>query len=45
MTSSAHTIPALDRNGLRRFGITTGGIIAALFGLFFPWLLERPIPW
>ena len=44
MMSSEHKIPELDRKGLREFGLTTGGIIAALFGLFFPWLIERPIP-
>jgi hypothetical protein len=37
-------IKELDRKGLREFGLTTGGIVAGLFGLFFPWLLERPIP-
>ena len=42
--SDAHTIPELDRKGLREFGLVTGGIVAVLFGLFFPWLLERPIP-
>ena len=42
--SSEHKIPELDRKGLRDFGLTTGGIIAGLFGLFFPWLIERPIP-
>jgi hypothetical protein len=30
---------------LRSFGLTTGGIVALLFGLFFPWLLERQTPW
>ncbi|WKZ11742.1 MAG: SxtJ family membrane protein [Gammaproteobacteria bacterium] len=39
-----HDIKELDRKGLREFGLTTGGIVAVLFGLFFPWLLERPIP-
>ncbi len=39
-----HEIPELDRKGLRDFGLVTGGIIAALFGLFFPWLLESQIP-
>ncbi len=39
-----HEIKELDKKGLREFGLTTGGIVAALFGLFFPWLLERPIP-
>jgi MFS family permease len=39
-----HPIPELDRKGLRSFGIATGVILAAIFGLFFPWLLDRPIP-
>lgn len=42
--TSTHAIPELDRKGLRDFGLTTGGIVAVLFGLFFPWLLERGIP-
>jgi hypothetical protein len=42
--SDTHTIPELDRKGLREFGLVTGGIVAVLFGLFFPWLLDRPIP-
>lgn len=44
MTNSVHEIPELDRKGLRRFGLVTGGIVAGLFGLFFPWLLERALP-
>ena len=43
-----HKIPELDRKGLRDFALITGAIIAILFGLFFPWLLETgdPIwPW
>ena len=44
MSSATHNIPALDRKGLRDFGIVTGGIVAVLFGLFFPWLLERALP-
>jgi hypothetical protein len=39
-----HEIKELDAKGLRDFGLTTGGIVAVLFGLFFPWLLERPTP-
>jgi Saxitoxin biosynthesis operon protein SxtJ len=39
-----HVIPELDRKGLREFGLVTGAIVAALFGLFFPWLLERSLP-
>ncbi len=42
--NTMHEIPELDRKGLRDFGLVTGGIIAALFGLFFPWLLEIQIP-
>jgi len=41
---SNHVIPELDRKGLREFGLVTGAIIGVLFGLFFPWLFERPIP-
>jgi hypothetical protein len=39
-----HVIPELDRKGLRDFGLVTGSIVAVLFGLFFPWLLERAWP-
>ncbi|MBL8201975.1 MAG: hypothetical protein JNK40_13495 [Chromatiales bacterium] len=42
--SSEHKIPELDRKGLREFGLVTGGIVGVIFGLFFPWVLERPIP-
>jgi hypothetical protein len=42
--SDSHPIPELDRKGLREFGLVTGGIVAVLFGLFFPWLLDRPVP-
>lgn len=42
--STTHTIPVLDRKGLREFGLVTGGIVAVIFGLFFPWLLDRPVP-
>lgn len=44
MTSAVHEIPELDRKGLRQFGLITGGIVAGLFGLFFPWLLQRALP-
>ena len=40
MSDLTHTIPELDRSGLRQFGITTGVIVAGLFGVFFPWLLN-----
>ena len=38
------SIPVLDRKGLRSFGFTTGLIVVGLFGLLFPWLLERDWP-
>jgi len=37
-------IPQLDIRGLRQFAVTTGGIVALLFGVFFPWLLEASWP-
>jgi len=37
-------IPELDRKGLREFGLTTGVVVVAVFGLFFPWMLERDWP-
>ena len=39
-----HEIVELDRKGLRDFGLITGCIVAALFGLFFPWILETRTP-
>lgn len=39
-----HAIPELDRKGLREFGLVTGGILVALFGLLIPWLLGRSFP-
>ena len=44
MIAVSHVIPELDRKGLRSFGVTSGAIVAALFGLFFPWLLGHAIP-
>jgi O-antigen/teichoic acid export membrane protein len=40
-----HTsIPELDRTGLRRFALTTGAIVALLFGLLLPWLIGIGLP-
>ena len=39
-----HNIPELDKKGLREFGLTTGAAVIVIFGLFFPWLLERDWP-
>ena len=44
MSQTPHEILVLNRKELRDFALVTGGILAALFGLFFPWLLERSIP-
>lgn len=42
-------IPHLDRQGLRKFGITTGLIVVVLFAFFFPWAFDAasmPVwPW
>ncbi|MGW8367644.1 MAG: hypothetical protein ACWGPN_03060 [Gammaproteobacteria bacterium] len=32
------------RKELREFGLVTGAMVAGLFGIFFPWLLEYPWP-
>ncbi len=38
-------IVKLDEAGLRKFALTTGGIIAVLFGAFFPWALQIKTPY
>jgi hypothetical protein len=43
-----HMISELDRTGLREFGVMTGAVVVAIFGLFFPWMLglDWPLwPW
>lgn len=43
-----HTIPELDRKGLRDFGLTFGTAVVIIFALFFPWVLglDWPVwPW
>ena len=42
--STNHTIPELDRSGLREFGFVTGAIVVAIFGLLVPWLLDKTLP-
>ena len=44
MSTELHSIPELDRKGLREFGLVTGSIVGALFGLVFPWVFERAFP-
>jgi Kef-type K+ transport system membrane component KefB len=39
-----HSIPELDAKGLRQFALTTGAIVAILFGLALPWLLHAAWP-
>ena len=39
-----HNIPELDKKGLREFGLTFGAIFVIIFGVFFPWVLERDWP-
>ncbi|RZV34664.1 MAG: sxtJ [Chromatiales bacterium] len=39
-----HTIPELDRKGLRDFGLTFGAAVVIIFGLFFPWVLDLGWP-
>ncbi len=39
-----HLIEELDAKGLRNFGLSFGAIVAALFGVLFPWLLDLAYP-
>lgn len=41
---AVHAIPELDAAGLRKFGWTTGSIVAVLFGLAFPFVLSLAFP-
>jgi hypothetical protein len=34
-----------DKKALREFGLVTGAIVIGLFGLLFPWLLGRTLPY
>ena len=38
------TTQTLDRAGYRKFGLTTGAIVTALFGLLIPWLFGLHYP-
>jgi predicted membrane protein len=40
-----HKIPELDKKGLREFAFVTGGILALIFGVFLPWILDRSYPY
>lgn len=37
-------IPELDAKGLRSFGVTTGAMVAAAFGLVIPWIFDLSYP-
>jgi hypothetical protein len=37
-------IPQLDARGFRQFGLTTGGLVAVLFGVVFPYLFGAGWP-
>lgn len=37
-------IEQLDKQGLRKFGLVTGAIVAGLFGLLLPWVFEAKLP-
>ena len=39
-----HVIEKLDAAGYRKFGLTTGAIVAVLFGLLLPWLFDFDFP-
>ncbi len=48
MTMDANTIQKLDARELRHFGLSTGAIVAVLFGALIPWIwdLKYPVwPW
>ena len=40
----SNTIPDLDEQGLRHFGVVTGGIVAVLFGVAIPYLFDMSWP-
>jgi hypothetical protein len=40
-----HEIPKLDAKGLRHFAMSTGAVVAVLFGAALPWLFGWSLPW
>jgi hypothetical protein len=44
MMSHATPQAAPEKSDLRKFGFIFGAGLVLIFGLFFPWLLERPWP-
>ena len=48
ISTVSREIPELDRNGLRHFAWMFAAVVASLFGLILPWLLDlgwRSAPW
>ena len=45
MVAVSREIPELDRKGLRNFAWMFATLVASLFGLILPWLLNRDWPW
>jgi len=43
--TSTNQIPELDSRGLRNFAFTTGGVLAAIFGLLLPWIFDHAYPY
>lgn len=39
-----NSAPPLARKGLREFGLTSGAVVAGLFGLLLPWLFGHQMP-
>jgi hypothetical protein len=37
-------IPDVDKKGLREFGFVMAAVVGGLFGLFLPWVFDRPWP-
>ena len=44
MNNPTQEIPELDKSGLRQFGLTTGAIVAVLFGILMPYLFDHAWP-
>jgi hypothetical protein len=44
VVSETIKIPELDAKSLRNFGLSTGAIIAGIFGLLLPWVFDHGFP-
>jgi hypothetical protein len=43
--AESNKTPAPDKQELRKFGFVFAAGLVLIFGLFFPWLLEKPSPY